>query len=324
MMNVVNTQQSTDRSRAAVWRTLNDKQRLRLMNAVASADRQVEQPLREANIAARKLAKFGLMQEGSHGWTPTTEGRELALWADGEGYALHAVHDWHFTEPEAAVGPEPSVRPDQLIKLVDEGLRAREIAERLSVGVDSVYRAARRCGVAIPRDTEHLPRKIDLGRLDELAAAGKYAAQIADELGVSPEGVRSAAGRYGIALPRRPPAERPRREPYPWPDAWTADQCAEAWGVAAATWRSYVYAGEAPAPLPGKDEQRRSRWDPETVKAAYVAWPGRQRVRTSPRARDEIARRLSGMWLARRDERRPLTKELRELLDELMRTYHVS
>lgn len=46
---------------------------------------------------------------------------------------------------------------------------------------------------------------------------------------------------------------------------WTADECAQAWGVAASTWRDAVADGRAPAPLPGFDEQRRRRWDPGAV-----------------------------------------------------------
>lgn len=41
---------------------------------------------------------------------------------------------------------------------------------------------------------------------------------------------------------------------------WTADQCAASWGIAPATWRSYVATGRAPAPLPGYDADRRRRW----------------------------------------------------------------
>ncbi len=48
---------------------------------------------------------------------------------------------------------------------------------------------------------------------------------------------------------------------------WTADECAEAWGVAPSTWRAYVAQGRAPGPLPGYDEQRRRMWDPDVVKS---------------------------------------------------------
>jgi hypothetical protein len=49
---------------------------------------------------------------------------------------------------------------------------------------------------------------------------------------------------------------------------WTADRCAEEWGgIALSTWRSYVSTGRAPKPLPGYDEQRRRRWDPESVRS---------------------------------------------------------
>jgi hypothetical protein len=50
------------------------------------------------------------------------------------------------------------------------------------------------------------------------------------------------------------------------PETWTADECAAAWGIKVGTWRDYVARGYAPQPLPGYDEQRRRRWDPEKVR----------------------------------------------------------
>lgn len=53
-------------------------------------------------------------------------------------------------------------------------------------------------------------------------------------------------------------------------ETWTADQCAAEWGgISPSTWRAYVAQGRAPEPLPGYDEQRRRRWDPEQVRS----WP---------------------------------------------------
>lgn len=49
-------------------------------------------------------------------------------------------------------------------------------------------------------------------------------------------------------------------------DTWTVDQCAATWGVKPSTWRKYVASGFAPAPLDGYDDQRRRRWDPDTVR----------------------------------------------------------
>lgn len=56
-------------------------------------------------------------------------------------------------------------------------------------------------------------------------------------------------------------------------ETWTTDRCAAEWGVAASTWRDAVADGRAPRPLPGFDEQRRRRWDPDTVRD--WARPGR-------------------------------------------------
>jgi hypothetical protein len=58
-------------------------------------------------------------------------------------------------------------------------------------------------------------------------------------------------------------------------ETWTADQCATAWGVKTPTWLGYVSRGQAPGPLPGYDEQRRRRWDADTVRA--YERPGRGR-----------------------------------------------
>lgn len=52
-------------------------------------------------------------------------------------------------------------------------------------------------------------------------------------------------------------------------ETWTADQCAAAWGIKPSTWRDYVSSGYAPRPLPGYDEQRRRRWNPDEVRN----WP---------------------------------------------------
>lgn len=49
-------------------------------------------------------------------------------------------------------------------------------------------------------------------------------------------------------------------------EMWTVERCAQEWGITPGTWRSYVASGHAPRPLPGFDEQRRRRWDPNVVR----------------------------------------------------------
>lgn len=61
----------------------------------------------------------------------------------------------------------------------------------------------------------------------------------------------------------------------PWANTWTAEQCADYWGIQMSTWRDYVSRDYAPQALPGFDEQRRRRWDPDAVKAAFDKRPGR-------------------------------------------------
>jgi hypothetical protein len=61
-------------------------------------------------------------------------------------------------------------------------------------------------------------------------------------------------------------------------ETWTADQCAAAWGVKVGTWRDYVARGYAPKPLPGFDEQRRRRWDAETVRTYQRPGQGRREL----------------------------------------------
>lgn len=48
---------------------------------------------------------------------------------------------------------------------------------------------------------------------------------------------------------------------------WSSAQCAAAWGVKPATWLGYVSRGQAPAPLPERDEQGGRRWSPAAVQA---------------------------------------------------------
>jgi len=67
-------------------------------------------------------------------------------------------------------------------------------------------------------------------------------------------------------------------------DRWTGAECAAAWGVKPATWLGYVSRGQAPQPLPERDEQGRKRWDAGEVRR----WPrpgvGRSRAGAGPEA----------------------------------------
>ncbi len=72
-------------------------------------------------------------------------------------------------------------------------------------------------------------------------------------------------------------------------ETWTSDECARAWGVKTATWLGYVARGQAPEPLPGLDERRRRRWDPERVRAFPRPGVGRSRVGAGPEAEALLA-----------------------------------
>lgn len=57
-------------------------------------------------------------------------------------------------------------------------------------------------------------------------------------------------------------------------DYWTAQDCADHWGISPITWRSYVSRGQAPAP--STRISRTPLWDPATVRA----WPRPGRGKT--------------------------------------------
>jgi hypothetical protein len=59
--------------------------------------------------------------------------------------------------------------------------------------------------------------------------------------------------------------------------AWTAEECARAWGVRTPTFLGYVSRGQAPAPLPEPGEDGRRRWDAEAVRSFPRPGPGRSR-----------------------------------------------
>ncbi|MBP2367097.1 hypothetical protein [Pseudonocardia parietis] len=70
--------------------------------------------------------------------------------------------------------------------------------------------------------------------------------------------------------------------------SWTADDCAEHWGVQVGTWNSYVSRGQAPAPLPAPGPAGRKVWDAGEVRS----WdrPGAGRRRTSGDAEELLDR----------------------------------
>ena len=92
-------------------------------------------------------------------------------------------------------------------------------------------------------------------------------------------------------------------------EAWTADECAAAWGVRTATWLGYVSRGHAPQALPERDEQGRRLWDAVAVRTFPRPGPGHSRRS----ARGDADRLLSEMReVAHRLE------ELREQQKELL------
>lgn len=60
-------------------------------------------------------------------------------------------------------------------------------------------------------------------------------------------------------------------------DGWTAQQCAEYWGIGTQTWRSYVGRKQAPQPIGFHDLTGRRVWDPDEVQARR---PGAKREET--------------------------------------------
>ena len=70
---------------------------------------------------------------------------------------------------------------------------------------------------------------------------------------------------------------------------WTSEECATAWGVKTQTWLGYVARGQAPEALPGLDEMRRKRWDPEQVRSFPRPGVGRSRSGAGPEAQALLA-----------------------------------
>lgn len=65
---------------------------------------------------------------------------------------------------------------------------------------------------------------------------------------------------------------------------WTAEECAQAWGVRPATWLGYVSRGQAPAALPEPGADGRRRWDAAQVRDFPRPGVGRSRAGAGPAA----------------------------------------
>ena len=61
-------------------------------------------------------------------------------------------------------------------------------------------------------------------------------------------------------------------------EVWTSGECAVAWGVKTATWLGYVSRGQAPAPLPERDDGGRRLWDADAVRRFPRPGSGRSRA----------------------------------------------
>ena len=87
--------------------------------------------------------------------------------------------------------------------------------------------------------------------------------------------------------------------------AWSSQECAEAWGVKTATWLGYLSRGQAPAPLAGDGPRR---WDAAEVRAFPRPGAGRSRAAASP----EVVELLEEMTetSARIDELQARQREL--------------
>lgn len=107
-----------------------------------------------------------------------------------------------------------TVRADKLDRiraLAAEGRSAGEIADALECAPETVQRAARGAGIVLGGSRAAVAATGD--RIRDLAAQGKPARDIAETLRLTERGVRSYAGRHGIALPHMTPEERLRAQP---------------------------------------------------------------------------------------------------------------
>lgn len=316
---------------AAAWRSLDIRQRILLVEEAAQHATHLPE---YKHPIARALVSRGLMHEADGAWFPSAEGYALADWAhvhDPDIYKVARKLRGPAARPAATRKTLAElVDPQRLADLAAKGLNRVEIADQLQVSPMTVWRAARLHSIAIARKpAPQQQSSIDPADVAELAAQGVHAAEIARRLEVSPTTIATVAKRHDIDIPRKQPAPKPKPElaPYPWPDAWTKEQCAECWGIKLSTWESYCSAGLTPAPLPGVDEQRRRRWDPDEVKAVALTRPGsghdrggRRRARVGVGGRDEMARGLAEQWA---NSGGWVSEELVSGLDELARAYRL-
>lgn len=94
---------------------------------------------------------------------------------------------------------------------------------------------------------------------------------------------------------------------------WTAQECADAWGVKLATWHGYVSRGQAPAPLPDG-----RTWDPDAVRTFPRPGVGRSRAGATPQAQAllaEMAEVAAGIEELRARQRELLVAGKREGLE---------
>ncbi|QJY49844.1 hypothetical protein HOP40_32140 [Pseudonocardia broussonetiae] len=98
-------------------------------------------------------------------------------------------------------------------------------------------------------------------------------------------------------------------------EAWTAQECADAWGVKLATWHGYVSRGQAPAPLADG-----RTWDADAVRTFPRPGAGRSRAGATPRAEEllaEMAEVAAGIEELRVRQRELLATGKREGLEVL-------
>ncbi len=67
-------------------------------------------------------------------------------------------------------------------------------------------------------------------------------------------------------------------------ETWTSEECATAWGVKTPTWLGYVSRGQAPPPLPERDDRGRRLWDADEVRRFPRPGAGRSRAGAGPEA----------------------------------------
>jgi hypothetical protein len=71
---------------------------------------------------------------------------------------------------------------------------------------------------------------------------------------------------------------------------WTAEECAEAWGVRPQTFLGYVSRGQAPASLPEPGPDGRRRWDADAVRGFPRPGAGRSRAGATAGAAELLER----------------------------------